>query len=235
MEAGCKMCSDVEGKLLASDGPEARTQECLAGLVDTAVPVMVRGRLAGYLRTGQVALVKRKKKDFARVARALVKWGLGDDIHRFDQMKQAWVGSKVISPTQHEAFIHLLKDFARHIGLAAEQFPPESEGQESPLIQKARQFIAAHQQEELGVRDVAKALNMSVFYFCKVFRKATGKTFTQYLSEVRVAKAKKLLLNTHLRISEVAFEAGFQSITHFNRIFRKLTGQSPSGFRETAQ
>jgi AraC-like DNA-binding protein len=72
---------------------------------------------------------------------------------------------------------------------------------------------------------------MSVFYFCKVFRKATGLTFTEYLTQVRVTKAKNLLQNPHTRIAEVAFESGFQSITHFNRSFRKLEGRSPKQYR----
>jgi AraC-like DNA-binding protein len=78
---------------------------------------------------------------------------------------------------------------------------------------------------------VSKALNISVFYFCKVFKKATGLTFTEYLSKVRVLKAQTLLENPHARVAEVAFAAGFQSLTHFNRIFRKLTGHSPTAYR----
>jgi AraC-like DNA-binding protein len=56
-------------------------------------------------------------------------------------------------------------------------------------------------------------------------------SFTSYLGRVRVEKAKQLLLNPHARISEVAYEVGFQSLTHFNRVFRKLTGESPSAYR----
>jgi AraC-like DNA-binding protein len=65
-----------------------------------------------------------------------------------------------------------------------------------------------------------------------MFKKATGMTFTDYLGRVRVEKAKNLLLNPHLRVSEIAYAVGFQSLTHFNRVFRALTGQSPTDFRE---
>ncbi len=64
-----------------------------------------------------------------------------------------------------------------------------------------------------------------------MFKKATGLTFTEYLSRIRVEKAKSYLLNPHIRISEVAFEVGFQSLSQFNRVFKKITGQSPSQFR----
>jgi AraC-like DNA-binding protein len=76
-------------------------------------------------------------------------------------------------------------------------------------------------------------VNTSTFYFCKLFKKATGLTFTDYVSRVRIEKAKNLLLNPNLRVSEIAYEVGFQSLTHFNRVFRKLTGQSPSHYRES--
>jgi AraC-like DNA-binding protein len=66
-----------------------------------------------------------------------------------------------------------------------------------------------------------------------MFKKATGMTFTEYLSLVRIAKAKKLLANPQARVSEIAFEAGFASLTHFNRMFKRITGQSPSEFRQT--
>jgi transcriptional regulator GlxA family with amidase domain len=64
-----------------------------------------------------------------------------------------------------------------------------------------------------------------------LFKRATGMHFTEHLSRVRVERARNLLANPHLRVSEVAFEAGFQSLTHFNRVFKKILGQSPTKYR----
>ena len=64
-----------------------------------------------------------------------------------------------------------------------------------------------------------------------MFKKATGINFTEYVSRTRTEKAKNLLLNPNLRVSEIAYEVGFQSLTHFNRIFKKLVGQSPTEYR----
>ena len=75
---------------------------------------------------------------------------------------------------------------------------------ESPPVTKARLFIAEHQAEELSLAQVAQCVNMSAFYFCKMFKKATGMTFTDYLARVRVEKVKNLLLNPHKRVSESA-------------------------------
>ena len=65
-----------------------------------------------------------------------------------------------------------------------------------------------------------------------MFKTATGINFTEYLARVRVEKAKNLLLNPNHRISEVAFASGFQSLSHFNRVFRRIAGESPTRYRD---
>src|SRR6516164_11265955 len=107
----------------------------------------------------------------------------------------------------------------------------EQQNAELPVITRAKEYIQEHQAEELSLGQVAKAVNTSTFYFCKLFRKAMGINFTDYVSRVRVEKAKNLLLNPNLRVSEIAFEVGFQSLTHFNRVFKKILGQSPTEYR----
>jgi len=103
---------------------------------------------------------------------------------------------------------------------------------ESPQVAKARIFITEHQNDDLSLAQVAKAVNVSAFYFCKTFKKATGMTFTDYLARVRVEKVKNLLLNPHKRISEAAYESGFQSLSQFNRVFRRVAGEPPTTYRE---
>jgi AraC-like DNA-binding protein len=97
---------------------------------------------------------------------------------------------------------------------------------------RARVVIADRHADELTLGEVAKSVNMSAFYFCKMFKKSTGLTFTDYLARVRVEKVKNLLINPHKRVSEAAFEAGFQSLSQFNRVFRRITGEAPTAYRE---
>ena len=99
------------------------------------------------------------------------------------------------------------------------------------MITKAKNFIKEHQGEPLSLAKVAKAVNTSTYYFCKIFKKYSGLNFVEYLSRVRIERAKEMLMNPNLRISEIAFEVGFQSLTHFNRVFKKIGGESPSEFR----
>jgi AraC-like DNA-binding protein len=99
------------------------------------------------------------------------------------------------------------------------------------VVTRARQYIAEHKSEPLSLAGVARAAGASIFYFCKLFRKTTGLKFTDYLARVRLEDARVRLQNPSLRISEIAFEVGFQSLTQFNRTFQRVFGQSPTDYR----
>ncbi len=108
----------------------------------------------------------------------------------------------------------------------------ERSNAEPPLVAKARAYIDRHKSEALTLTEVANAAGASVFHFCKVFRKATGLKFTDYVARVRVEDARTQLLNPNRRVSEIAYDVGFQSLTQFNRTFKRVFEQSPSEFRE---
>ena len=148
------------------------------------------------------------------------------------RLEEAYSQTRVISPKQYESVVRLLTIFAQHLSLVSNQLLVRNANAEPPAITRAKQFIKEHQADEISLGDVAKAVNTSTFYFCKMFKKATGLNFTDYLSRVRVEKARNLLLNPNLRISEIAFAAGFQSLSHFNRVFRRIAGESPTRYRE---
>lgn len=227
-EAGCDMCRQMQQKLTKGEGNETRNATCHAGLVDSAVPVRLGQQTIGFLQTGQVTLKKLDRKVFRQLVHWLEKGGAHADWH---SLEEAYFATPQLGPAQYSAMIRLLEVFAQHLSLAAEQLATQQENAESPLVRRARQYIEEHQGEDIALNDVAKAVHASTFHFCKMFKKATGMTFTQYLSLIRVTKAKKLLANPQLRISEIAFDAGFASLTHFNRTFRKLTGESPTAYR----
>jgi YesN/AraC family two-component response regulator len=147
------------------------------------------------------------------------------------ELRDAFFGTRIVSARQHESIVKLLSIFAQHLSILSNQIVVQQENSEPPVIRRAKEFINEHQAEDLTLGQVAKAVNTSTFYFCKVFKKATGINFTDYLSRVRIEKSKNLLLNPNLRISEIAFEVGFQSLTHFNRVFKKVLGQSPTEYR----
>ena len=98
-------------------------------------------------------------------------------------------------------------------------------------IWKARKFMEEHSGEELSLRKVAKAANISRNHLSEKFKQVTGMNFVDYIAQIRFEKARDLLLNSKLRISEIAFAVGFQSLSQFNRVFKKRAGKSPTEFR----
>ena len=225
----CAACLEVQQRLNDQAQHEPATVACFAGLCDTAVPVRSGDKLFGFLQTGQVMTKPPTKKQFDRAAQQLIAWGLKVDLGK---VEEAYFQTKVLKPKQYDALVKLLTIFAGHLAMVANQIVVQQQNAEPPMITRAKEFIKANQSEDISLGDVAKAVNTSTFYFCKMFKKATGLNFTDYLSRIRIEKAKNLLLNPNLRISEIAYEVGFQSLTHFNRVFRKLAGQSPTEYRQ---
>lgn len=224
----CAACLEVQDELGRGTGPEPKTVVCFAGLCDTAVPVRSGQVLIGYLQTGQVMLKKPTRDQFNRVTRQLLDWGLKVDLKR---VEEAYFHSRVIPLEQYEAVVRLLTIFAQHLAAAANQITVQERTREPIQVAKAREFIDAHQGEDLSLDQVAAYVHTSTFYFCKLFKKATGLTFTEYLTRVRIEKARALLADRQKRVSEIAFEVGFQSLSQFNRAFLRICGQSPSQFR----
>jgi AraC-like DNA-binding protein len=224
----CAACLQVQQKLSESATHEPRTVTCPAGLCDTAIPVRMGEQLVGFLTTGQVFCKKPTEAQFNRTAKLLAEWGVQtnqDDLHK------AYFDTRVLSLRQHDSIVKLLTIFAEHLSMVSNQIVLQEQNAEPPVIARAKQFIAEHQTEELSLDQVAKSVHTSKFYFCKMFKKATGINFTDYLSRVRTERAKNLLLNRNLRISEIAYEVGFQSLTHFNRVFKRILGESPTDYR----
>ncbi|MEY2519694.1 MAG: hypothetical protein QOF24_1453 [Verrucomicrobiota bacterium] len=226
----CAACLEVQRKLTEKTGDRSRTVTCFAGLSDSAVPIHVGDQLIGFLQTGQILLNQPTKFRFDQTARKLVDWGVKVDLGK---ARDAYFHTRVLSKKQYRGMLRLLEIFGRHLSILSNQIAVESSTAEPAPVAKAKHFIAQNQDGALCLATVAKAVNTSTFYFCKLFKRATGLTFTDYLSRVRIEKAKTLLSDRNRRVSEVAYEVGFQSLTHFNRVFRKLTGQSPTDYRQS--
>ncbi|HUJ43878.1 MAG TPA: helix-turn-helix domain-containing protein [Opitutaceae bacterium] len=225
----CAACLQLQRKVEEGAGLAPKTLKCFAGLCDSAVPIRVGEDLIAFLQTGQILLHRPTRREFSRLARQLIKWGTDVDLKR---LEEAYFQTRVLTKTQYESLLRLLTIFAQHLAALSNQLIVQEETSESPQVARAKVFITEHQGEDLSLSEVARAVNMSAFYFCKVFKQATGLTFTDFLARIRVEKVKNLLLDPHKRISEVAYAAGFQSLSQFNRVFRKIAGEAPTAYRE---
>ena len=116
--------------------------------------------------------------------------------------------------------------------MAESQHCPNGFSRAEPVqIWKARCYIQEHLEEDLSLTMVANFVHISPNHLSEKFKEVTGVKFVDYIARRRFARACLLLQNQDLRISEIAFEVGFQSLSQFNRVFRRFSGKSPTTYR----
>jgi YesN/AraC family two-component response regulator len=201
-------------------------------MAESAVPVRTGEKLIGFLHTGQVFRSKPTAARFDRSAKFVATLGIEADV---SELREAYFATPVVPVSQYAGSVNLLSIFAAQLSLLATQVVEQERLAEAPVITRAKQFMAEKYQEDISLSDVARHCHTSTFYFCKLFKRETGVNFTEYLSSVRIEKAKNLLLNRDLHVGEIGYEVGFQSLTHFNRVFKKTVGESPTEYREKLQ
>ncbi|MFO1448961.1 MAG: helix-turn-helix domain-containing protein [Opitutaceae bacterium] len=224
----CSACLRLQQNVEAAAQTQPATLECHAGLIESAVPVHFGAELVGYLQTGQIFF---RPKRVARLRRGLLALNvtLPPDLQCLAEA--AYLHTRIVPKESYVSILRLLQVFADHLGLAGPLALLTDVTTDPPSITRARAFIAARMNDELHLDEVAAAVHMSRCHFCKVFKRATGFTLNQYLVRLRVQSAKQRLLDPHLRISEAAFATGFQSLSQFNRMFRRIAGESPTTYR----
>lgn len=109
------------------------------------------------------------------------------------------------------------------------------EKKEMRPITEAKNYIQEHYREALKLEEVSRVIGFNATYFSTVFKKETGKSFLDYLTEVRMNKAKQLLCRGDLSVNDVAEEVGYQDLKYFSKLFKKATGISPSEYKKLYQ
>jgi AraC-like DNA-binding protein/ligand-binding sensor protein len=230
--AGCASCQETEGRAQRNAARKLCTQQlyCYAGLTVVAAPVVVGGRHVATLLSGQVFRREPTERDFLMVLKML---GDGQGSDWVKQTRKTYFETPVLTADRFQAAIQLLEVFAQYVGdFASRQAIACSEADPEP-VSHAKEFVQSHVEEPITLNQVVEHVHVSRFYFCKLFKKATGMTLTEYVARVRVEKAKTLLVDPSRRISEVVFAAGFGSIPRFNSVFKRHVGMAPTEYRAT--
>jgi AraC-like DNA-binding protein/ligand-binding sensor protein len=224
----CGACLQMQEKLHRDALEKTATATCAHGLCEAAVPVRLGDKVIGFLQTGQVLL---DKPTAAKVEKVMAHARELGENEKSGVLREAYLKTPVISREKFQSTLKLLTIFGELLSIKSNQVAISQANSEPMVVTKAKKYIEEQHAEEISLAQVAKEVHVSTFHLCKLFRKSTGMTFTEFVSRTRLEKAKTLLLNPNLRVSEVVYEVGFQSLTHFNRIFKKLVGESPSSFR----
>jgi AraC-like DNA-binding protein len=140
--------------------------------------------------------------------------------------------ANAVHPTVDSPRSGLLECFAMQLGDEANRAVLECHAVPPQKVRDAIHFLREHQDEKIQLEEVAEKVGLCSFQLCRLFKRHTGVTMTEYVNRLRVERARRRLENLSLQTSQVASQVGFASLSQFNRNFLKYAGESPSHYRK---
>ncbi len=223
-------CLDLllQSAVRAGNAGEAGSYRCPGGLIRCMAPLFVKGQHVGSLLAGPV--VEDRLDTRNREA-----WRTG----RFHCLLERDLDGPGPPCRPIEVTAERREGIERLLGiLAADRGDPQfgnSLYHESALIRKVKAILAERRDGLPSLGVLSRKVGVSRCHFCRLFKRQTGMCLTKYRLSQQIERAKALLLNSHLRVTEVALQTGFQSVPYFNRVFRRQVHSSPTEFRRRMQ
>ena len=223
----CDACDRQHHSHAATSG-QAQLYTCHAGFWDIVVPVAGLGNHATLISSGQLLREPKSPAGFLQLQQRL-SWLKVSDRH----LRAAYERTVYLPRKQIASLMRLLELFARQLCESAKRIRDLKAQLERAEIRRGREFVESRFRDPtLGLKDAARYAGLAPAHFSHVFRRATGIRFTRFVQARRVAEAKKQLTHTQASITEICFECGFSSLTHFNRVFRAFEHHSPRQYRQ---
>lgn len=147
-------------------------------------------------------------------------------------VKLASINDKFLMAHELMYILHELSKFDDAYELASSTFAKVEVISESRRVLKVKDFINTHINDELRLEQLANLVSMTPTAFSRFFKLRTGKTLSEYIVDIRLGQAARLLVDTADSVSEICWNCGFNTLSNFNRLFRKRKGCSPTEFRE---
>lgn len=221
----CAMC-DQNRFLEARRSTLALRYRCHAGLREFIVPVIRNGEMVALLQCGQVHDRRPTAAEWRAARQELVKAGI-----RSGPLRALFRRNRVLPPERQGDLLNLLELIASRLAHADEQRLPSEPGRTRMQLGRAVTFVEVHLGERLSLPMVAQAAGVSARSLVRLFRQELGCSVVGFILRRRVARACDLLHQTDRTCAEIAFETGFGSVQHFNRIFRRHQEVSPGQWR----
>lgn len=114
--------------------------------------------------------------------------------------------------------------------LASDKYINTNGGIHNCIIDKVHSFINKNYQNDISLEEIACHVGMNPSALCRYYKRHTGKRIFEYLTELRISYAIKLLLNKSINVGQVAYDCGYNSLSHFNHQFKQITGYTPSEY-----
>ncbi|MCR5604805.1 MAG: response regulator [Lachnospiraceae bacterium] len=130
------------------------------------------------------------------------------------------------------SFDEIQQWFVNKISAACRDVVQSKEKQSSSSVERAKAYIAEKFNKDISLDDVSKEVDISPYYFSKLFKEETGENFIEYLTAVRINKAKQLIAGSDMSMKEICTEVGYSDPNYFSRIFKKNVGVTPTEYKE---
>ncbi|MDD5727434.1 MAG: PocR ligand-binding domain-containing protein [Victivallales bacterium] len=223
----CLECDRRHFHQAASQG-KPLIYRCYAGFWDMAVPVFVQGRHIATISSGQVLSEPASAQGFQKLCRQLKWWNVSEE-----KLRKAYESAPYLPKETLQYVMRLLEVFAHQLCESLYHIRKLEERLEKEEIRKAKAYIRKRIREPLlCLTDVAGHVGFSKAHFSHMFKCSTGISYTEFVQNCRIEAAKHYLLHTERSITDICFDCGFNSMTHFNRVFRSLEKMSPRDYRK---
>lgn len=131
-----------------------------------------------------------------------------------------------------ETYEELRQWFVWKLSEATKNVTEKKKEKNNSVVGKAKEYIKENYKKDISLDEVAKYVDISSYYFSKLFKEEEGKNFIDYLTSLRIERAKELLKETEISIKEICCEVGYSDPNYFSRIFKKVVGYTPTDYRE---
>ena len=233
----CRM-SDRCGGLEASKSDQPCIYRCHAGLTDFSIPLVIAGHLVGFVLCGQVRL-RNDDVDLVDILNVDDCWQADPELlNEFRKVPEMDYSRVMASADLLKLIVeNCLKKQLNFVVIKENKFQSDSVRQtrapnpHDNKMKKALRYIDAHLSDDLRLEDVASHVYLSPYYFSKIFKEETGENFIEYLTRVRIDKAKELLVDANVSVKEAGIQSGYSDPNYFSRIFKKQMDMTPSEYK----
>jgi len=178
-----------------------------------------------------IPFAQRLLKQLEKLAQTSIKMGIGTIQSGVDGLKQSYKEAALalyylpsFSRVQHIHDVPLTENVEPINPLAIETH--------QSMIEQVEAFLHENYYRDLSLEEVAESVHLTPHYFSKLFKKQTGQTFIDYVTTLRIEKAKELLRDERLNIKEVCYDVGYKDPNYFSRVFKKWTNLTPKEYRQ---